>query len=106
MKTSFVRRGRLEIVYEILSVCCRPVQKTRIIYTCNLNHGQLHKYLKYLISCGLLRSIEKNRREFFLTTGEGKGFLKEYERLKKFVNKNHRGMEGLGDETDIADTRT
>jgi len=82
MKTTFVKRGRLEIIYEILSVSRQPTRKTRILYRCNLSYDQLQKYLQYLISHGLLMSFKKDRREFFQGTEKGKEFLDWYERLK------------------------
>jgi len=75
-------RGRLEIIYEILSVCREPVIKTKIMYGCNLSHKQLRKYLEYLISLNLLSPFEKDRKGFFQVTEKGREFLKDYRCLK------------------------
>jgi len=85
MEAAFVKRGRLEIIYEILSVCRKPTQKTHILYKCNLSYEQLLKYLKYLISHGLLGSFEKKRRPFFHVTDKGRAFLEGYKTLRDFV---------------------
>ena len=84
MNATFVKRGRLEIIYEILSLCRRPVRKTRILYRCNLSYDQLQKYLGYLISNGMLGSLEKEQKEFFQVTEKGKNFLEGYERIKVY----------------------
>jgi len=85
MKAIFVKRGRFDIIYQILSSSRRPVQKTRILYGCNLSYDQLQKYLGYLISYGLLNTLEKNGREFFQITEKGREFLDGYKHLKNFV---------------------
>ena len=95
MKESFVKRGRLEIIYEILSVSLKPVQKTRILYRCNLSYDQIQKYLKFLISRRLLSSFEKNRKEFFQITSTKKEFLEGYEHLRNFVKSKQNGDEGF-----------
>ena len=88
METDFVKRGRLEIVYEILSVCRRPSKKTNILYRCNLSYEQLLKYLSYLISHDLLGSFEKERAGiFFQVTDKGRRFLEGYEILRNIVEK-------------------
>jgi len=81
----FVNRGRLEIIYAILSVCRKPAGKTRILYKCNLSYEQLLRYLRYLVSRGLVDSPEKGRKELFQVTDRGRRFLQEYENLSSFV---------------------
>ncbi len=84
MNETFVKRGRLEIIYEILTASRRPVRKTRILYTCNLSYDQLQKYLEYLTSHGLLDILRREQREFFQTTDRGKEFLEGYERMRVY----------------------
>jgi len=82
IRAVFVKRGRLEIIYDILSVCRNPVNKTRILYRCNLSFDLLQKYLEYLISHGMLTN---NPEGSFQTTEKGKEFLKGYENVKIFL---------------------
>ena len=84
---TFVKRGRFEIIYEILSFCRKPVTKRRIIGGCNLNHELLERYLKYLIPSDLLSSFEKNGRQFFQVTEKGKQFLEKYQRLENLATR-------------------
>jgi predicted transcriptional regulator len=91
MRSTFEKRGRLEIIYEVLSVCRTPTNKTHILYRCNLSYAQLQKYLTYLISHGLLSSFKRDQREFFEITERGKEFLERYELLEAIVETNqHR----------------
>lgn len=43
-----LRRGRLEIVSDILNVCKNGALKTEVMYSCNLSHTQLKVYLEEL----------------------------------------------------------
>jgi len=82
MTEVFSKRGRLDIVRQILLVCQRPVGKTRILYSCNLSHGLLTKYHQYLTATGLLESVNGDRGEvLFVVSSKGKEFLREYARL-------------------------
>jgi len=87
MIEAFVKRGRLEIIYEILSICRKPTNKTSILYKCNLSYNQLQKYLSYLLSQNLLKSFKGERKQFYQVTEKGKDFLDEYEQLNTFLEK-------------------
>ena len=65
--TSGSKRGRLEIMAEILCYCNQQKAKTNIMYKVNLNYAQLKKHLKSLTSQGLL-TTNKNR---YATTQKG-----------------------------------
>jgi predicted transcriptional regulator len=92
MKKTFVKRGRLEIIYEILSASRKPTQKTRILYGCNLSYDQLQKYLKYLDSHGLLSSNNNKGKEQFQTTEKGAEFIKGYEHLDSFLQEKRNSV--------------
>ena len=85
MKKTFVKRGRLEIIYEILSVSRKPTKKTRILYSCNLSYDQLQKYLGYLGQNDLLNSFSNKGKERYRTTEKGLEYIREYERLNSFL---------------------
>jgi len=85
MEKIFIKRGRLEIIYEILSICREPVQKTRVLYGCNLSYDQLSRYLKYLIARGLLRLVERDGKKLLQVTEKGRKFLEGYESLSNIV---------------------
>jgi len=88
MSKTFSRRGRFEIINEVLSLCCTPTQKTHILYKCNLSYEQLKKYLDFLVSNNLLASFERDGKDFYQITENGKRFIEEHERLKSsFLSK-------------------
>ena len=90
-RRTFVRRGRLEIIYEILSVSRKPTRKVRILYSCNLSYDQLQKYLRHLIHHGLLSSINKGK-ERFQTTEKGMELVKGYERLNSLLMEDQNSV--------------
>ncbi len=95
MKPTFTKRGRLDIIYEILSVCRKPAKKTSILYRCNLSYNQLQKYLEYLTILGLLSSFQTEALKFYQITNRGKEFLDEYKRLDIFLEREKNSSVGL-----------
>jgi len=85
MDSTFIKRGRLEIIYQILLLCVKPSRKTNILYKCNLNHEQLDKYLEYLRSFDLLESFTNTRIEYYQITEKGKKFKGDFERLNSHL---------------------
>lgn len=83
-------RGRLDIIYEILSICHKSTNETDISYKCSLSPAHLQKYLKYLISIGLLEEKGSYR-----ITAKGKRFLNGYGHIKELsVRRNSQQKEG------------
>jgi predicted transcriptional regulator len=80
--TSSSKRGRLEIMAEILCYCNQQKAKTDIMYKANLNYTQLKKHLKSLISQGLLKT-SKNK---YATTQKGYRFLELFFQLNDILN--------------------
>lgn len=67
-------RKRIEIVADILRATGRGARKTRIMYTTNLGHRVLQKYLEESINVGLI-SLNDG---FYQVTKRGELFLKKY----------------------------
>ena len=76
-----VKRGRLEIIAEILLFCDRHKAKTKIMYNTNLNYAQLQSHLSYLTSIGVL--MRENGR--YLTTEKGYRFLELFAELQDIL---------------------
>jgi len=72
---------RLERMYEILSLCRAPTQKTHILHECSLSHRQLSKYLNFLDHNILLEYFSEDR--VYQVTKKGRRFIEEYRRVKK-----------------------
>ncbi len=75
------RRGRLEIIADILLVAKGGAKKTAIVYKANLNFGRARKYLLYLEAKGLIEN--KNMSNEYQTTERGEEFLHDYLKMKK-----------------------
>lgn len=82
---AFTRRGRLEIIYNILSLCQKPVQKTYIMYQVNLSYTQLKKYINYLIQANLLDLKNTEQEELYTVTEKGKNLIEEYIKLLELL---------------------
>ena len=71
------RRGRAEIIADILSAAMKEAKKTQIVYKANLNFRRARKYLPYLEEKGLIENIGSE----YKTTEKGKQFLQDYQKL-------------------------
>ncbi len=76
------KRGRTEIMAEILCYCNQQKTKTDIMYNTNLNYAQLKKYLDLLTTKRLL--VTGNNT--YATTRTGQRFLKLFVQLNKMLD--------------------
>jgi predicted transcriptional regulator len=74
------RRDRLYIMAELLKIAKDGSLKTHLMYGGNLSFAQLNDYLSFLISTGLLKTIQKGSRLVYKTTSKGLEFLTNYEK--------------------------
>jgi predicted transcriptional regulator len=79
---SGARRGRLEIIAEILLFCDRQKAKTSIMYKANLNYAQMKKHLKDLT----LKSLVTQSNGKYITTEKGYRFLELFAQLNNMLN--------------------
>jgi predicted transcriptional regulator len=80
--TNGAKRGRLEIIAEILLYCDQRKAKTNIMYKTNLNYAQLQTHLKLLTSQSLL-FLDNNK---YGTTGKGYRFLELFAELNDILS--------------------
>jgi len=73
------RRGKLEIIADILSVALKGAKKTEIVYKANINFKRIEKYLPYLMEKGLM----EHTNGVYCTTEKGKEFLRDYQNMKE-----------------------
>jgi predicted transcriptional regulator len=77
------RRGRLDVISEILFFCEQEKTKTSIMYNTNLNYSQLKMHIDTLISQGLLtKKFNK-----YVTSEKGYQFLDLFARLTDLLVK-------------------
>lgn len=82
------KRSDIDIMANILSVANKRMKKTRIMYRCNLSHGQLEVYLQLLLDMSFLESDSKKegvKLNYFRTTSKGFKFLDAYHTLKSLM---------------------
>ena len=65
------RRGKIEIVTDILELCKTPVKKTTIVYRCNLNFLIVKKYLERCFINGWIVEEMIGKRNLYTTTRLG-----------------------------------
>ena len=75
------RRGRTEIIVDILSVAGEKAKKTQIVYKANLKFRMVEEYLPHLRDKGL---IEYTGGEY-KTTEKGEEFLTDYQEMKEML---------------------
>ena len=73
------RRGKLEIIADVLLVARGGAKKTAIAHNANVNFNRVENYLLYLEEKGL---IEHTSGEY-KTTEKGKEFLRDYQKMKE-----------------------
>jgi predicted transcriptional regulator len=86
MKT-FSKRGRLTILYEMLTLCqTGPMKKTHLMYRANLSHRTLHKFLTVLLDKKLCTEEQRNGTTVYRITARGQRFLHEFQTIRSFFD--------------------
>ena len=80
------RRGKIDIIANILLIAQDSSKKTQIMYDANLSFQQLKNYLKNLTESGLLVEKKDGNSRIYKTTEKGKEFLKYYINIRKILS--------------------
>jgi predicted transcriptional regulator len=82
------RRGRTEVVCDILSEALEGANKTRLMYHCNMNFLRFNRYLEELLEAGLLVRVDSNPNSVVLykTTDNGRELLRVLRRANEFLS--------------------
>ncbi len=88
MGESRKRRGRTEVVCDILSEALEGANKTRLMYHCNMNFLRFNRYLEELLEAGLLVRVDSNPNNVVLykTTDNGRELLRVLRRANEFLS--------------------
>ena len=81
------RRGQLEIMGNMLSLCVEERKKTHVMYGANLSYQQLCVYLKFLTSAGLLTARATDNATFYEITVKGSLFLSDFRKIESMLQK-------------------
>ena len=79
---SFKKRGRFDIICDILSISRTPAKKSRVSNRANLRSPLLEEYIQLLISKGMLTENDG----MFLTTEKGNEYLEDFEHLQEHLD--------------------
>jgi predicted transcriptional regulator len=83
------RREKKEVVYDMLQALWASrsgLKPTHLIYKSNISHVRLKRHIDELLEKGLVKEGSSDGKPVYLITDKGVGFLKEYERMRKFVD--------------------
>jgi predicted transcriptional regulator len=75
------RRGRIDILADILSVAEEKANKTQIAYKADLNFKMLDKYLPYLMDKGFIANTDGE----YKMSEKGEEFLTDYQKMKEML---------------------
>jgi len=74
------RRGRVEILADILTATVDGARGTHIMYKANINFAQRKRYLTEALNAGLI-GVKVRSPLVYLTTEKGHEWLKSYRKL-------------------------
>jgi len=81
------RRSNIEIINEMLRIGADGAGKTEIMYSANMSYSQIQKYLKFMISQGLIDKVEvDNPSVAYRVTEKGHGLRKSIEMVLEVLN--------------------
>ncbi len=84
------KRGRLEIIHDILRVIERgggQAKPTQILYRANLSNQMLYDYLAELVAKGMAEQrIGKTGRRTYSITRKGEEYLQGYHSMRAFMD--------------------
>lgn len=81
------RRSKEEVIHDMLEAIQKKggsIKPTHLLYKANLSHDALQKYLKELISAGLVKEVEDDGKKRYELLDAGHQFLEKYRRFKQF----------------------
>jgi predicted transcriptional regulator len=79
------RRGRFEILAEVLTVSLKGAKKTHIMNGSNLNFKLLNSYLRVVLSSGLLM-FDSSEGSYFVTE-KGRRFLSVFKDYRRHLRR-------------------
>jgi predicted transcriptional regulator len=82
-----LRRSNIEIISEMLRIGAHGAGKTEMMYSANMSYSQIQKYLKFMISQGLIDKVEiGNPAVAYRVTEKGHGLRQSIEVVLEVLN--------------------
>lgn len=79
------RRGKLDIISEILDTSRNGARKMQIMYKVNMSSKQANDYLLLLTKKNLLRENGNNGKPIYETTDVGRKFIELHREVKGYL---------------------
>jgi predicted transcriptional regulator len=76
-----MKRSRDTIIMQILDICCKGTNKTRIVYKANLNFRTVNPYLELLTKNGMINANE-DEPILYKTTPKGLSLLNCFKQIQ------------------------
>lgn len=77
------RRGEVQILMDILSLCLRDVKVTQIMYRANLSYATMRRYLSAALKQGLIVRVKNDNGGIsYRITNKGKILLETLKEVK------------------------
>ena len=83
---AFLYRSKMDIIANILENAMKGMNKTKLMYSCNLSFKHFNSYLEFLLDRRLLEITDKGRTILIKTTSKGTDFLRLYRKIEKLIN--------------------
>lgn len=81
------RRSNIEIIADMLRVGENGAGKTEIMYSANMSYAQIQKYLRFLLSHGLIHKVEVgNPVVTYQVTDKGLELLKRIDSIMEILD--------------------
>jgi len=85
-----VRRSRAEVIVNMLNEALNGVNKTRLMYKCNLNFDRFNRYLQELLDTGLIERVDGQANNqavpLYRTTEKGRELLSVLRKANEFIS--------------------
>jgi len=82
-------RNKYDIFAKMLKTCEEGVSKTNLMYDARVNYPVLQAFLNELISTGLIEVNKTEKRKIYLSSENGRKYLRHYNSMKELISKEN-----------------
>ncbi len=87
------RRSNIQIIRDMLRIGENGAGKTKLMYNANMSYAQIQKYLKFLISQGLIDKVHVgNPSVTYQITDKGQSLIKSIDAVLEILEMDDTGL--------------
>lgn len=87
------RRSNIQIIRDMLRIGENGAGKTKLMYNANMSYAQIQKYLKFLISQGLIDKVQVgNPSVTYQITDKGQSLVKSIDAVLEILEMDDTGL--------------